>query len=218
MRIVVAGAHGKIARELGRLLVSRGDAVAGLVRDPEHAADVRADGVEPLVVDLENVGAEALAGRLTGADAAVFAAGAGPGSGTARKDTVDRAGSVLLARACERAGVRRFLQISSMGAAHPTPPDVGEVFGAYLDAKRAAEQDLRERDLAWTILRPGRLTDDAPTGRVALGESVRRDDVTRGDVAAVLVALLDEPAARGRALELVNGRTPVDEAVRSALG
>lgn len=218
MRIVLAGAHGKIARELGRLLVGGGDSVVGLIRDSEHADDLRADRVEPLVADLEHVGADALAGWLRGADAAVFAAGAGPGSGAARKDTVDRAGSVLLARACERAGVRRFLQVSSMGTAQPNPPDVGEVFGAYLDAKRAAEQDLRGRDLDWTILRPGRLTDGHPTGMVTVGESVGRADVTRADVAAVLAALLAEPGAKGRVLEVVNGDTPIVEAVRVAVG
>lgn len=218
MRIVVAGAHGKIARELGKSLVARGDTVVGLIRDSEHADDLRADRVEPLVADLEHVGADALAGWLRGADAAVFAAGAGPGSGAARKDTVDRAGSVSLARACEQAGVRRFLQVSSMGTAQPNPPDVGEVFGAYLDAKRAAEQDLRDRDLEWTILRPGRLTDGHPTGEVTLAESVGRADVTRADVASVLVALLHEPAATRRVFEVVNGETPVAEAVRTAVG
>lgn len=218
MRVVVAGAHGKIAREFGRVLVSRGDSVAGLIRDPEHVDDLRADGVVPVVADLEDLDADALSGHFAGADAAVFAAGAGPGSGVPRKDTVDRAGSVLLAQACERAGVRRFLQVSSMGTAQPNPPDVGEVFGAYLDAKRAAEEDLRARELDWTILRPGRLTDDAPTGRVTLGDSVERAEVTRADVAAVLAALLDEPAAARRTLELVNGDTPIAEAVRAALG
>ncbi|WP_114451414.1 SDR family oxidoreductase [Halopolyspora algeriensis] len=218
MRVVVAGAHGKIAREFGRLLTGRGDSVAGLIRDPEQAVDLSSDGIAPVVADLESLDAETLAGYLPGADAAVFAAGAGPGSGTARKDTVDRAGSVLLARACERAGVRRFLQISSMGTAQPNPPDAGEVFGAYLDAKRAAEEDLRARDLDWTILRPGRLTDEPATGKVVLGDSVGRAEVTRADVAAVLVALLDEPDTARRALELVNGDTPIAEAVRAQSG
>jgi uncharacterized protein YbjT (DUF2867 family) len=110
------------------------------------------------------------------------------------------------------------VQVSSMGTARPNPPDVDPVFGAYLDAKRAAEEDLRRRELAWTILRPGRLTDTPPTGRVKLAESVDRADVTRADVAAVLLALLDEPASAHRTLELVNGETPIPEALRSALG
>lgn len=218
MRVVIAGGHGKIARRLGRLLTERGDAARGLIRNPEHADDLRADEIEPVIVDLEQMDAEGLAGHLAGADAAVFAAGAGPGSGVPRKDTVDRAASVLLADACERAGVRRLLQVSSMGTAQPNPPDVGEVFGAYLDAKRAAEEDLRDRELDWTILRPGVLTDSPPTGEVVLAESVPRAEVTRSDVAAVLVALLDEPRSARRTFELVNGETPIAEAVRSAVG
>ncbi|PKW13517.1 SDR family oxidoreductase [Saccharopolyspora spinosa] len=217
MRIVIAGAHGKIARHLGAMLVERGVAVLGLIRNPDHAEDLRADGVEPQLADLEQVDAAQLAALLSGVDAAVFAAGAGPGSGAPRKDTVDRAASALLADASERAGIRRFLQVSSMGTTRPNPPDVDPVFGAYLDAKRAAEEDLRSRDLDWTILRPGRLTDDQPTGRVTLAESVGRAEVTRADVAAVLLALLDEPAASRRALELVNGEIPISEALRVAL-
>ncbi|MER5389456.1 SDR family oxidoreductase [Saccharopolyspora sp. NPDC002686] len=218
MRIVIAGAHGKIARHLGRGLVERGDSVLGLIRNPDHAADLRADGVEPVVADLEHVDPVDLAGSLSGVDAAVFAAGAGPGSGAARKDTVDRAASALLADACQEAGVRRFLQVSAMGAAKPTPSDVDPVFGAYLDAKRAAEEDLRARPLDWTILRPGLLTDDPPTGRVTLGAEVARAEVTRADVAAVLIALLDEPASVERELAVVNGPTPISEALRQALG
>ncbi|MDA3644544.1 SDR family oxidoreductase [Saccharopolyspora indica] len=218
MRIVIAGAHGKIARHLGRGLSERGDSVLGLIRNPDHAADLRADGVEPLVADLERIDAVDLAGSLSGVDAAVFAAGAGPGSGAARKDTVDRAASALLADACQEAGVRRFLQVSSMGTRKPNPSDVDPVFGAYLDAKRAAEADLRSRPLDWTILRPGRLTDDQPTGWVRLDSEVGRAEVTRADVAAVLLALLDEPASVGRELELVNGPTPIPEALRQVLG
>ncbi|GAB2653593.1 NAD(P)H-binding protein [Saccharopolyspora gloriosae] len=217
MRVVVAGGHGKIARHLGRLLAERGDTAVGLIRDPEHADDLRADGAEPVVLDLESADPAGVAEHLSGADAVVFAAGAGPGSGVARKDTVDRAGSVLLADAAQRAGVRRFLQVSAIGLDAPNPPDVGEVFGAYLDAKRAAEVDLRGRDLEWTILRPGVLTDDRPTGRVELAEQTRRDEITRADVAAVLVALLDEPKSAGRTLTLINGPTPVVEAVGAAV-
>lgn len=217
MRVVVAGAHGKIARHLTRQLAERGDAVTGLIRNPEHADDLRADGAEPVVLDLESADAGTLAGHLEGADAAVFAAGAGPGSGVARKETVDRGASALLARACEQAGVRRFVQVSAIGTANPNPPDVGEVFGAYLDAKRAAEQDLRERDLDWTILRPGILTDEQPTGKVLLTTELQRAEIPRSDVAAVLVALLDEPKSIGHALTLISGSTPVAEAVRAVV-
>jgi len=216
MRIVIAGAHGKIARRLGRLLTARGDTVAGIVRDPGHAGDVTSDGVEPVVLDLESAGVEDVAAVATGADAVVFAAGAGPGSGTARKDTVDRGAAVLLADAAEAAGVRRYLLISSMGvgsvADGRTPDGMDEVFVVYLQAKLAAEQDVLARAaLATTVLRPGSLTDEPGTGRITLAPSVERGSVPRDDVAAVLVALLD--AGRVGVAELVGGPTPIDEAV-----
>lgn len=199
------------------MLAERGDPVLGLIRNPEHADDLRADGVEPIVADLENIDARGAADHLSGTDAVVFAAGAGPGSGVERKDTVDREASVVLADASELLGVRRFIQISSIGANAPIPSDVGEVFGAYLTAKQTAEADLRVRQLDWTILRPGILTDDPPTGKVRLAESVERAEVTRADVAAVLLALLDEPKSVGHALTVVNGETAIPEAVRTAL-
>jgi nucleoside-diphosphate-sugar epimerase len=214
MRIVIAGGHGKIALLLEELLAARGDGVVGLIRNPDHGADVAATGAAPVVCDLESASVEDVAVHLDQADAVVFAAGAGPGSGAARKDTVDRAASVLLADAAERAGVRRFVQISSMGAGNPPAPGRDEVWAAYIDAKTAAEEDLRKRDLDWTILRPGRLTDDPATGRVLLEESVPRGAVTRADVAQVIAALLDTPGTAGRTLELVGGDTPVEQAVR----
>jgi uncharacterized protein YbjT (DUF2867 family) len=216
MRVVIAGGHGQIALRLERLLSARGDSALGLIRDPGHTADVEATGAEALVCDLERADADEVAARLAGADAVVFAAGAGPGSGAARKDTVDRAASVLLADAAERAGVRRFLQVSSMGAGEPPRPGTDEIWAAYVRAKGEAEEDLRGRDLDWTIVRPGRLTDDAGIGLVRLSDPpVPRDAVPRDDVAAVLVALLDAPATRHRTLELVAGDTPVPDAVRA---
>ena len=168
MRVVIAGGHGKIALLLERLLAERGDQAVGLIRNPAHVTDVRKAGAEAVVCDLEAVSADDVAVLLAGADAVVFAAGAGPGSGAPRKDSVDRAGSVLMAEAAERAGVRRFVQVSSMGAGQPPRPGTGEVWAAYITAKTAAEADLRARDLDWTILRPGGLTDAPATGRIRL--------------------------------------------------
>jgi uncharacterized protein YbjT (DUF2867 family) len=166
-----------------------------------------------VVCDLESATVDDLAAHLAGADAVVFAAGAGPGSGAPRKDTVDRGASVLLADAATAAGVRRYVQISSINADKAPPPGTDDVFAAYLRAKKAAEDDLRVRPLDWTILRPGRLTDDPPAGTVTLAEHVDSGAVTRADVAAVVVALLDTPASVGAILELVGGDTPVGEAV-----
>ncbi|MEU2685046.1 SDR family oxidoreductase [Streptomyces hygroscopicus] len=219
MRIVIAGGHGQIALRLERLLTARGDEVAGVIRKPEQAGDLLASGTEPVVCDLETAAAEDLVKHLEGADAAVFAAGAGPGSGAARKETVDHRAAVLFADAAEQAGVRRFLLVSSMGTSQEPPPGTDPVFAAYLRAKTAAENDVRARDgLDWTVLRPGRLTDDPGTGRVELAEHTGRSEVTRDDVAAVLAALLDEPRTAHRTLDLVNGGTPVTEAVRTVAG
>ncbi|HEY8545157.1 MAG TPA: SDR family oxidoreductase [Acidimicrobiales bacterium] len=213
MRIVVAGGHGQVALRTERLLAEAGHSPVGIVRNPDHVADLEAVGAEAVVLDLEAATVDQVAAHLGGADAVLFAAGAGPGSGAPRKDTVDRAASVLLAEAAERAGVRRFVQISSMGAAGPPPPGTDEVFAAYLRAKAAAEDDLRRRDLAWTILRPGRLTDDPGTGRVLLAASVPRGPISRDDVAAVLVKLLTDDVAVHRTLELVAGDTPIEAAL-----
>ncbi|ACU95139.1 SDR family oxidoreductase [Saccharomonospora viridis] len=217
MRVVIAGGHGKIALRLERLLVSNGDTAVGIIRKPEQAEKLREIGAEPVVLDLEQASVDEVADVLSGADAAVFSAGAGPGSGVARKDTVDRAAAVLFAEAAERAGVRRFVQVSAMGAGDPIDADVearvGEVFAAYLRAKAAAEEDLRGRDLDWTILRPGRLTDEPGTGLVRLADDVPRADVPRDDVAEVLRRLVADTTTYGRTLELVSGDTPIAEAI-----
>jgi uncharacterized protein YbjT (DUF2867 family) len=222
VRIAIAGGHGKIARLTAQQLADRGDDVLALVRNPDHADDVRATGATPIVADLEATDAAALAEQIAGCDAVVFAAGAGPNSGIPRKDTVDRGAAVLLARAAEQAGVRRYLQVSSMGVEGvrdgATPEGVGEVFVAYLRAKLAAEDDLRARDLDWTILRPGHLTDDPAAGVVQLGPDTPRGDVPRADVAAVLLALLDEPRSSGLVLQVIGGSTPVRQAVQDVLG
>jgi len=214
VRVVVAGGHGKIALLLTAMLGGRGDTVVGIVRNPDHVDDVRAAGGDAVVLDLEKATVDEVTAVLAGADAVVFAAGAGPGSGAARKDTVDRAASVLLADAAEAAGVRRYVQISAMGLDRADDPDMDEVFAVYLRAKDAADRDVMARaGLDWTILRPGRLTDDPATDRVALGDNVGYGAVPRADVAAVLVAVLDRPETAGRVLELIGGETPVAEAL-----
>ncbi|MGC4949303.1 SDR family oxidoreductase [Streptomyces sp. DT224] len=217
MRIVIAGGHGQIALRLERLLAARGDEAAGIIRNPGQSDDLRAVGAEPVVLDLESATVDEVAEVLRGADAAVFAAGAGPDSGTARKDTVDRGAAVLFADAAERAGVRRYVVVSSMGA---DPDHAGdEVFDVYLRAKGAADADVRSRSaLDWTILRPGMLTNDAGTGQVLLAASTGRGPVPRDDVAAALVELLDTPATAGLTLELISGNVPLAVAVKDIAG
>ncbi|WP_167157686.1 SDR family oxidoreductase [Streptomyces sp. MBT27] len=217
MRIVIAGGHGQIALRLERLLAARGDEVAGIIRKPEQADDLREVGAEPVVLDLESATVDAVAQALQGADAVVFAAGAGPGSDASRKETVDRAAAVLLADAAERAGVRRYVIVSSMGADSSHQGD--EVFDDYLRAKGAADDAVRShKSLDWTVLRPGMLTNDAGKGLVTLAASTGRGTIPRDDVAAVLAELVDSPATAGLTLELISGSAPVTVAVKGVAG
>jgi nucleoside-diphosphate-sugar epimerase len=219
VRVVIAGGHGKIALRLSRLLSGRGDEPVGLIRNIDQAPDLAEAGSDAIVCDLEQVDVDELAGHVAGADAVVFAAGAGPGSGAARKDTVDRAAAELLAHAAQRAGVRRYLLISSMNLDRVKDPDVDPVFAAYLMAKAAAEDAVRTFSLDWTVLRPGALADDPGTGLVRLGSPpIHFGSVSRDDVAAVLAELLVSPGSAGHTLELVGGADPIRDAVYLAVG
>ncbi|GLW45141.1 NAD-dependent dehydratase [Streptomyces sp. NBRC 14336] len=217
MRIVIAGGHGQIALRLERLLSARGDEVAGIIRRAEQGDDLREAGAEPVLLDLESASVEEVAASLEGADAAVFAAGAGPGSGVDRKETVDKDAAILFADAALRAGVRRYLVVSSMGA---NPEHEGsEVFDVYLRAKGEADEYVRGLDgLDWTILRPGMLTNDAGTGLVRLEAHTGRGPIPRDDVAATLAELVDTPATAGLTLEVISGPSPVAVAVKSVAG
>ncbi len=197
------------------MLTARGDTPIGLIRKQAQEADLRDAGAEPLVLDLEDTTVQALSEAMAGADAVVFAAGAGGGN-PERTDTVDRQGAVTLAEAAAHAGIRRYLLLSSFGAsADASDEDFGSM-GPYLRAKGKAEEQVQAIDgIDVTVLRPGGLTDDAGSGTVRLEASVDRGKVTRDDVAAVLVALLDAPGTVGRTLELISGDTPIAEAVRA---
>jgi uncharacterized protein YbjT (DUF2867 family) len=217
MRVVIAGGHGKIALILEQLLTQRGDSVAGFIRNPDHAADLEAASAQPLVVDLEIASVDDVAAHLEGADAVVFAAGAGPGSGAARKETVDRDAAILLADAAQAAKVSRYVMISSMGADAEAPDDAADpVFVAYLRAKGAADDNVRARKaLDTTIVRPGHLTNDPGTGRVIIADSTGRGNIPREDVAALLLAVLDAAGTAGQTFEAISGDTPLSEAVKA---
>lgn len=210
MDIVIAGGHGKIGLLLGEMLVERGDTVRGLIRKPEQADDLSRAGVVAVLCDLE--GDADVAAAVRGADAIVFAAGAGPGSGAERKWTVDCGGAVKLIAAAEAEGVRRYVMVSAMGAADP-PPEGGGVFGEYLRAKAEADRTLVASGLDFTVIRPGGLTDDALSGRVEIAPRLERGEISRADVAAVLAAVLGADNTIGKSFDLVAGETPIAEAV-----
>ena len=211
VRVAIAGGHGQIAQRLARLLSQRGDEAVALIRNPDHADDVRQAGADPVVVDLEHASEDEVAQAIAGSDAVVFAAGAGPGSGASRKETMDYGGAVKLITAAKQAGVGRYVIVSSMGANPDAPGD--DVFSVYLRAKGRADDAVRASGLDATVVRPGGLTNDPGTGRVDLGDSVPRGQVPRDDVAAVLAAVLDSPNTIGRTVDLIGGDTPVAEAV-----
>jgi uncharacterized protein YbjT (DUF2867 family) len=207
MDVVVVGGHGQIGLRLLRLLASRGDRARGLIRNPDHAADLEAAGAEPVLCDLEAEDAD-VAGAVAGADAIVFSAGAGPGSGAERKRTVDHGGAVKSVEAARASGVERLVIVSSMGADNPPPGD--EVLAVYLRAKADADRAVADSGLDYTIVRPGRLTDDEGTGRIEAAPHLgRRGEIPRDDVAAVLLATLGDPSTVGKTFEVLSGDEPI---------
>jgi uncharacterized protein YbjT (DUF2867 family) len=207
MDVVVAGGHGKIGLRLLRRLFEGGHRGRGLIRNPEHATDLEAAGAEPVVCDMEAL--DDLSGCCEGADAIVFAAGAGPGSGPERKRTVDYGAAVKLMEA----GIRRYVMVSAIAAGRPG--EWSEPMRPYYEAKAEADRHLEESGLDYTIVRPGGLTDDLGTGLVTVGTDIERGEIPRDDVAAVLLAVLETPSSVGKTFELVSGDTPIDEAVRA---
>jgi uncharacterized protein YbjT (DUF2867 family) len=214
MRIVIAGGHGKIALLLTRILADGGHEAVGIVRNPDHVADVERAGGSAVVLDLERSTAGEVAAALDGADAVVFAAGAGAGSGAERKLTIDRDGAVLLRDAAAAAGVARYALVSAMRA-DDFDADSDDVFQVYLRAKSEADAALRASDLDWTIVRPGALTDDPATGLVAVGDALDAGEVSRADVAAVVAHVLTTGVAIRTQFDLVGGDRPIAEALRS---
>jgi uncharacterized protein YbjT (DUF2867 family) len=210
VQVVIAGGHGKIALHLERLLADSGHRVLALIRSRDQDSDVREAGAEPVICDLERE--DDLSHYVQGADAVVFAAGAGPGSGPERKRTVDLGGAVKLLDAARRTGARRYVIVSSIGADDPSAG--GEQMRPYLEAKAEADRRVADSELDWTIVRPGSLTDGPGTGQVTVTTDMSvRGHVAREDVARVLAASLGDPGTIGKTFVVVGGDTPVDEAV-----
>lgn len=215
-RVAIVGGHGQVARQLIHVLRRYDDDVVALVRKEEYRAELEQRGAEVRILDIEAQDADAFAAAFDGCGAVVFAAGGGPDGNVERKRTVDLEGSLKSIAGARAAGIDRFVQISAINVDDPLPDDTGEVWRAYVEAKRDADAALRDSGLDWTIIRPGRLTDDPATGKVALGPDVARGDVTRADVAAVVAAVIDVDSTIGQQWNLVNGDVPVEQAVRSS--
>jgi uncharacterized protein YbjT (DUF2867 family) len=207
MKVLVAGAHGKVGRHVVRLLAEDGHDARAMIRSDEQADEIRTLGGSPVIADLESDDSSAISRAVEGADAIVFSAGAGPGSGAARKETVDYGGAAKLIRAAKERGVRRYVMVSSIGAHDPEGAD--EPMRPYLRAKAKADEELVKSGLDYTIIRPGGLTDDSGTGLVdASTELGRRARVPREDVAATIVACLEMPETVGRPSSCSRARRP----------
>ena len=213
MRVIVIDGHGKVARKLTPLLTARGHDVTAVVRNPAHRTDVESDGASAAVADVEAMDQQALAELLTGADAVVWSAGAGGGD-PRRTRAVDREAAIRSMEAATRAGVERYVMVSYFGAGpdHGVPED--DPFFPYADAKAAADEHLQDSGLAWTILRPSRLTDDPGTGRIETARGgAPAGSVSREDVALVVAEALDRPGLRGQVVEFNTGDVPVADAL-----
>ncbi len=216
MRIAIVGGNGQVARHLHPLLVRGGHTPVALVRTEDYRAPLESLGAQVRLLDIEAQDADAFAAAFEGCDAVVFAAGGGPDGNLERKRTVDLEGALKSIEGARKAGIRRIVQVSAINVDDPVPAGSNEVWTAYVEAKRDADAALRATDLDWTIIRPGRLTDDPPRGLVSLGPDVPRGEIPRADVAAVLAAVLETPEAAGHQWNLVGGETAVVEAVRGA--
>ena len=215
MDVIVAGGHGKVGIRLLERLAARGDRARGIIRDPDHAADLEAVGAEAIVLDLE--GEEDPTPHLLDATAVVFAAGAGPGSGDARKRTVDYGACVKLLASATALQIPRFVVVSSMGA--DAPEGAPESMRAYQRAKADADAAVQASDREWTVVRPGHLTDEPAHGRVVVGERLGfGGDISRDDLADVLVAVLDTPTSVGSTFEVLRGDVPVASAIAGLSG
>lgn len=215
-RIAIIGGHGKVALRLAPLLTGRGDEVSAIIRNPDHVADVEATGATAVVADVEDLSAERLAAVIAGHDAVVWSAGAGGGN-PPRTYAVDRDAAIRSMDAAAAAGVRRYVMVSAFRIRkdHGIAPD--DPFFPYAEAKAAADDHLRGTDLDWTILAPGALTLAPGTGRIAVGDAVRLDHVTRDDVAAVAAEVLATPGTARMTIRFNNGDTPIPEAIRALL-
>ena len=213
--VAIAGGHGKIALRLTERLTARRESVVSLIRNPDQSEDVRTRGGQPVVCDLERADVSEIAAAIRGADAVVFAAGAGPGSGAERKLTMDRDGAIKLLRAAEQVQAPRYVMVSSIGAENP--PDADDVFGVYLRAKAEADAALEASSRDWTIVRPGHLLDEPGTERVRIDVEPFRGELPRDDVAALLDALLAEPRSTHLTLYVNAGDVPVEQALEALL-
>ncbi len=210
MKITIAGASGQIAKLLHPKLIARGHSIRGIIRKEQQAADLRKMGVEPVFADIETL--ENLSEAVGKADAVLFAAGAGAGSGAERKLTVDRDGAIKLIDACKANGISRYVMISAMGL---DTPRGDEVFQVYQKAKAEADESLRQSGLDFTIIKPGRLTNESGNGKIRVAKKLDRGEIPREDVASVLAEIFESKETIGLEFDLLSGSEEIKDALQS---
>ena len=219
MRVVVIGGSGRTGLLIVEKLVKAGHEVVAPIRNPKHMATMVKLGAETVMLDLEESSGPDFQAQFKGADAIVFAAGSAAGESSA----LDRTGVTKTARAAKSAGVKRYLMISSIGASTGlklTGEWATDEMRDYYKQKRAAGKYLRDSGLDWTLLEPTSLTTVKGTGKVTLSEEALDPDTTvsREDVAAVTVGLLETKKSIGHAYQLTAGKTPIAKAVAAVTG
>ena len=212
---VIVGGHGRIGLLTASALDKQGHVVRSLIRSTDQGAEIEATGAVPYLLDIEGSDAGDFADAFDSSDAVVFTAGGGADGNAERKRTVDLEGSLKSIEAAQRSGIRRFVQISAMGVDEPLPDDTDPVWRAYVEAKRDADAALRASDLDWTIIRPGRLTDGPATDAVRMGTSLPSGEIARADVAAVIVAVLEDDSTIGHQFDLTSGEASISDAIAS---
>ena len=216
-QVAVVGGHGKVALQLHPYLLEAGRQPVGLVRSDDQRAVLEEMGAHARLLNIEQANGESFGRAFEGCDSVVFAAGGGPDGNIERKRTVDLEGALKSIEGARAAGITRFVMVSAIGVDEPLPDETAPVWKAYVEAKRDADEALRLSGLDWTILRPGRLTDDPAAGLIALGPDVERGEIPRADVAATIAAVLDDDRTVGKQWNLVGGQIPVAEAVSAAV-
>lgn len=212
MNVLVIGANGKTGkRVVQQLCKSTGHKVRAMIRDEKQASGLQRLGAETVVADLE----KEIGHAFEEMDAVIFAAGSGSHTGPEKTETVDHLGAVQSVDEAEAHGLRRYVMLSSLFA---DDPDKGPAsIHHYLVAKGKADGHLMASRLPYTVVRPGALTDDAGVGTIRAAQKLEKPSgrISRDDVAAALIACLSLPETEGKAIEILDGETGIEKALRS---
>ncbi|MGZ9792374.1 SDR family oxidoreductase [Bacillus atrophaeus] len=213
MKVFLIGANGQIGQRLvGQFQQNGAHTVRAMVRKPEQKEALQASGTEAVIANLEG-SPEEIAAAAKGCDAIVFTAGSGGSTGHDKTLLIDLDGAAKAIEAAEIAGIKRFIMISALQAHNREKWN--ESLKPYYAAKHYADKILEASGLTYTIIRPGGLLNEAGTGLVSAAADVERGSISRDDVAAAVIASLDESNTENQAFDLIAGETPIAEALKN---